>query len=59
MDPLKQPVTCFASFLNTPPELTFATPVCSSGQLGSELCSAQEKKEWSVIVQCEPPSSLL
>lgn len=40
------------------PELTFATHVCSNGQLGSELCSAQEKK-WGVILQCEPPSSLL
>lgn len=59
MDPLKHPFTCFASFLNTSPELTFATHVCSNGQLGSELCSAQEKKNWSVILQYEPPISLL
>lgn len=51
-------ITSFASFLNTLPELTFATRVCSNGQLGSELCSVQEKK-WSAILQCETPTSSL
>lgn len=58
MDPLMYTITSFASFLNTLPELTFATRVCSNGQLGSELCSVQEKK-WSAILQCETPSSPL
>lgn len=58
MDPLKYAITSFASFLNTLPEFTSATHVCSNGQLGSELCSAQEKK-LSAILQCEPPTSLL
>lgn len=43
MNPLKRPFTCSASFLNSTPELIFATSVYSSSQLGAELCSAREE----------------